>query len=250
MIAFRVPERQPRGYLISAAHTDRPTFKLKENGEKAGVYTTVCVERYGGSLMFPWPDRPLSIAGRVLVETEQGAVSKLVDIDRDLLLIPNVAIHMNRQANDGYKWNPAVDLLPLIGGKDAAGKLGALLEEAAGGKILGSDLYLYTGRRPACGVWRANYSAQAWTTCRAYGAASRLTERRGSEIFRCSAPEQRGNRLFHHGGANSTILEDVLSRIALGLGWTARPQPVIPGIRGQCHAIHPNTRVATPPTPR
>ena len=123
VIAFRVPEKAPRGYLISAAHTDRPTFKLKENGEKAGAYTTVCVERYGGSLMAPWTDRPLSIAGRVLVETERGAEVKLLDIDWDLLLIPNVAIHMNRQANDGYKWNPVMDMNPLLGGKNAQGKL-------------------------------------------------------------------------------------------------------------------------------
>ena len=79
VIAFRIPTAVPRGFLISAAHTDRPSFKLKENGEKAGAYTTVCVERYGGSLMAPWPDRPLSIAGRVLVETEQGAQAKLID---------------------------------------------------------------------------------------------------------------------------------------------------------------------------
>ena len=123
VIAFRVPEGRVRGFLISAAHTDRPSLKLKENGEKAGAYTSLGVERYGGMLMAPWLDRPLSIAGRVLVETEQGAQAKLIDIDRDLLLIPNVAIHMNRQANDGYKWNPVMDMNPLIGGKSSQGKL-------------------------------------------------------------------------------------------------------------------------------
>jgi aspartyl aminopeptidase len=85
------------------------------------------------------------------VETEQGVESRLVDIDRDLLLIPNVAIHMNRKANDGYSWNPAVDLLPLMGGKEAEGKFWKLLEEAAGGKILGHDLYLYI--RQKASVW-------------------------------------------------------------------------------------------------
>ena len=92
----------------------------------------MAVERYGGQILFTWLDRPLSVAGRVTVETEKGIENKLLDIDRDLLLIPNVAIHMNRQVNDGYKWNPAVDLLPLLGGKETAGKLQKLLETEAG----------------------------------------------------------------------------------------------------------------------
>jgi len=151
LIAFRVPAGTPTGFLFSASHSDRPTFKLKENGELKGKYTRVATEKYGGMLMGTWLDRPLSLAGRVLVETEAGIESRLVDIDRDLLLIPNVAIHMNRKANEGYAWNPAVDTLPLLGGEAAGGKLDKLLEEAAGGKVLGHDLYLYV-RQPAT-VW-------------------------------------------------------------------------------------------------
>ena len=151
IMAFRIPEGTPAGFMMTASHSDRPTFKIKENGELHGAYTRLAVERYGGMLIAPWLDRPLSVAGRVLVETENGVESKLLNVDRDLLLIPNVAIHMNRQANDGYKWNPAVDVLPLLGGKETKGKFAALLEEAAGGKILGSDLYLYI-RQNAC-VW-------------------------------------------------------------------------------------------------
>ncbi len=151
IVAFRVPVTAPKGFMMSASHSDRPTFKVKENAELAGTYTRLAVERYGGMLIAPWLDRPLSIAGRCVVETENGVESRLVNIDRDLLLIPNVAIHMNRQANDGYKWNPAVDTLPLLGGKDAKGKLNALLEEQAGGKVLGHDLYLYIRQKAA--VW-------------------------------------------------------------------------------------------------
>ena len=151
VMAFRIPEGDPRGFLMSASHSDRPTFKVKENAELCGAYTRLAVERYGGMLIAPWLDRPLSIAGRVLVETEEGVESRLIDIDRDLLMMPNVAIHMNRAANDGYKWNPAVDTLPLMGGKDAKGKLNALLEETAGGRILGHDLYLYI--RQKASVW-------------------------------------------------------------------------------------------------
>lgn len=151
VMAFRIPEGNPKGFLMSASHADRPTFKIKENAELSGAYTRLAVERYGGMLIAPWLDRPLSIAGRCMVETQEGVEAKLIDIDRDLMLIPNVAIHMNRSANDGYKWNPAVDTLPLLGGKDAKGKLAALLEEEAGGKVLGHDLYLYV--RQKASVW-------------------------------------------------------------------------------------------------
>ena len=151
VLAFRVPEGKAKGFMMSASHADRPTFKVKENGELTGKYTRLATEKYGGMLMAPWLDRPLSLAGRVLVETPEGVESKLMDIDRDLLMIPNVAIHMNRSANDGYKWNPAVDTLPLVGGKEAAGKLQKLLTKQAGGKILGHDLYLYIRQKAT--VW-------------------------------------------------------------------------------------------------
>jgi len=151
VIAFRIPEGTIKGFMMSASHSDRPTFKVKENAELCGTYTRLATEKYGGMLISTWLDRPLSVAGRVVVETEDGVCSKLVDIDRDLLLIPNVAIHMNRTANDGYKWNPAVDTLPLAGGKNAKGKLDQLLKKQAGGKILGHDLYLYIRQKAT--VW-------------------------------------------------------------------------------------------------
>ena len=151
IVAFRVPQGQPTGYMMSASHLDHPSFKVKENGELAGTYTRIATEKYGGMMICPWLDRPLSIAGRVLVETENGIQSRLVDIDRDIALIPNVAIHMNRNVNEGYNWNVAVDTLPLLGGADGAGKLEKLLEEAAGGRILGRDLYLYVRQRSS--VW-------------------------------------------------------------------------------------------------
>ncbi|MBQ8768337.1 MAG: M18 family aminopeptidase [Oscillospiraceae bacterium] len=151
VIAFRIPAGKVKGFMLSASHSDRPTFKIKENPELCGTYTRLATEKYGGMLMATWLDRPLSVAGRVVVETDDGVQSKLVDIDRDLLLIPNVAIHMNRTANDGYKWNPAVDTLPLAGGKNAKGKLDQLLKKQAGGKILGHDLYLYI--RQKASVW-------------------------------------------------------------------------------------------------
>lgn len=151
LAAFRIPKAAPKGFLMSASHCDRPSFKLKQNFELTGPYTRIGVEGYGGMIVSTWLDRPLSIAGRVLVETESGIESKLLDIDRDLLLIPSVAIHMNRQVNEGYKWNIAVDVPPLAGSKNAAGKLTALLEKEAGGRILGHDLYLYV--REKSRIW-------------------------------------------------------------------------------------------------
>ena len=162
IVGFRIPCADPQGILMTASHSDRPTFKIKENGELDGNYVRIATEKYGGMLMAPWFDRPLSVAGRVMVETEAGVQTKLVNIDRDLMMIPNVAIHMNRKANDGYAYNPTSDTIPVLGGKDAKGRLMALLEEQAGGEILAHDLFLYN--RDRAKVWGAQeefFSAQA-----------------------------------------------------------------------------------------
>ena len=89
VLAFRIPTAAPKGFMMSASHSDHPGFKVKENFELADRYTRMAVERYGGSILFTWLDRPLSIAGRVTVETEDGIENRLIDIDKDLLLIPN-----------------------------------------------------------------------------------------------------------------------------------------------------------------
>ena len=245
VIAFAVPEGECRGFLMSASHADRPTFKVKENGEQVGTYTRLLVERYGGMLMAPWFDRPLSIAGRVLVETENGVASKLVDIDRDLLMIPNVAIHMNRKANDGYAYNPAVDLLPLMGGKDAKGKLNALLEQEAGGKILGHDLFLYI--RENARVWGVDeeyISAQAiddlecaWCCTQGFLKAKPA----GSMPVLCVFDsEEVGSSSLQ--GAASNLLESVLRRIcdSLNLEYDRALAQSMMVSADNAHAIHPN----------
>ena len=97
-------------------------------------------------LCAPWFDRPLSIAGRLVVRTADGLQTKLVNVDRDLVMIPNLAIHMNRQVNDGYAYNAQSDMLPLYGGEAAAGTLMKTVAQSAGvaeEDILGHDLYLY-----------------------------------------------------------------------------------------------------------
>ena len=195
--------------------------------------------------MAPWPDRPLSIAGRVLVETEQGAEVKLLDIDRDLLLIPNVAIHMNRQANDGYKWNPVMDMNPLLGGKNAQGKLAQLLEKEAGGKILGHDLYLYIRQKASVWGMEEEYiSAQGlddlqsvWGCFQGFLTAG---ESEDIPVFCALNSEEIGSSTVN--GANSTILEDVLTRIAQGLKLDVHrllSQSFLVSA-DNAHAIHPN----------
>ena len=129
LMAFRLPEGKPRGFLLAAAHDDSPTFKLRENAEvrAPGDTLRLSVEPYGGGIWRGWLDRPLSVAGRVMVRQGERLVTRLVNIDRDLLVIPSVAIHMDRTVNKGTALNPAVDLLPLLGcGKETGADLKAL----------------------------------------------------------------------------------------------------------------------------
>ena len=243
--AFRIPEGDSKGFLISASHADRPCFKIKENAELTGTYTRLAVERYGGMLMAPWLDRPLSVAGRVVVETDNGVQTRMVDADRDLLLIPNVAIHMNRSANDGYKWNPAVDLLPLLGGKDAAGKFGALLEELAGGKVLGHDLYLYVRQKATVwGMEEEFISAPAlddlecaWCCTQGFLQAGNT---QNIPVLCVFDSEEVGSSSYQ--GAASDFMESILNRICQGLGLNKHQQLARSFLvsADNAHAVHPN----------
>ena len=245
VIAFRIPAESPSGFLMSASHADRPCFKVKENFELSGTYLRMAVERYGGQILSTWLDRPLSVAGRVTVETGDGVENRLVDIDRDLLLIPSVAIHMNRQVNEGYKWNPAVDMLPLMGGKDGAGKLLAELEAQAGGKILGQDLYLYVRQKASVwGVEGEYLSAAAlddlecaWGCTRGFLQAKET----GSVPVLCVFDsEEVGSGSVQ--GAGSTLLTDVLERICRAMDWDIRQMLAQSFMisADNAHAVHPN----------
>ena len=245
LVAFRIPEKLSGGFMIGAAHSDRPTFKMKENPELTGKYTRLAVERYGGMLIATWLDRPLSIAGRVVVETADGVQTKLLDIDRDLLMMPNLAIHMNRKANEGYAWNPAVDTLPLAGSEKAAGKLWKLLEQEAGGKILGHDLYLYVREKAKIwGLEEEYISAQAlddlqcaWSCTQGFLAA----EAGGAvPVLSIFDSEEVGSASMQ--GAGSTLLEDVLARICDGLQLDLRQMLAKSFVvsADNAHALHPN----------
>ena len=159
LIAFSVPEGEAKGFRIMASHSDSPCFKIKENPEMTvdNKYVKLNVERYGGMICAPWFDRPLSVAGRVIVKEDGKLVTKLVDVDRDLLMIPNLAIHMNREVNDGYKYNAQKDLLQLFGDiaeKDTFMKNIAEAADVKEENILGHDLFLYNREKGS--VWGAN----------------------------------------------------------------------------------------------
>ena len=245
VMAFRIPAGEAKGFLMSASHSDRPTFKVKENGELGGNYTRLAVERYGGMLIAPWLDRPLSIAGRVMVETENGVESRLINIDRDLMMMPNVAIHMNRQANEGYKWNPAVDTLPLMGSKEAKGKLNAMLEEAAGGKILGHDLTLYVRQKASVwGIDNEYISSAALDDLEcAWGCTQGFLQAEDSScvpLLCVFDSEEVGSASVQ--GAGSDLLENLLSRICGSMGWSL-PEKLAQSFlvsADNAHAVHPN----------
>ena len=152
LIAFRTT-RDARGFMICASHSDCPTFRVKTTPEALGAYTRLEVEKYGGMIYYTWLDRPLSVAGRAVVKTPGGVASRLVNLDSDLVTIPSLAIHLNRGVNDGAKFNPAKDMLPLYASAAEKGDLIKSVADALGvmpEDILSHDLFLYNrdeGRR-------------------------------------------------------------------------------------------------------
>lgn len=253
LIAFVLPGSAPSGMMIAAAHSDSPTFKLKMKPELGACdrYTRVNAEPYGGMLMSTWLDRPLSVAGRLLVREDGALTTRLVACDRDLCVIPNVAIHMNREANNGYAWKANVDLLPLWGGAEAAGSLLATVAGAAGvdpEAIAGHDLYLYN-RVPGC-VWgaREEYISGgrlddlecAWSCTEALIAAP-ATDR----LPVCCVFDNEEVGSGTRQGADAGFLDDVIDRICLHYGMDAadRQRLIAASLlvsADNAHAVHPN----------
>ncbi len=245
VVAFRIPQSAPKGFMLSASHSDRPAFKVKENGELCGTYTRLATEKYGGMLMSTWLDRPLSVAGRLTVDTPTGIKNVLVDIDRDLALMPNVAIHMDRSANEGKSWNPAVDTICLLGSKASKGKLEQLLQEQANGQILGRDLYLYV--RQKASVWgvEEEYISSAalddlecaWGCTQGFLAAK---ETGNIPVLCVFDSEEVGSSSAQ--GAASDLLEGILARISktLQLPLEQLLAQSFMVSADNAHGIHPN----------
>lgn len=263
LIAFRIPEQGGSAFQIVASHSDSPGFKLKNDPEMTveNAYVRLNTEGYGGMLCAPWFDRPLSVAGRVIVETDSGIASRLVTIERDLLMIPSLAIHMNRQANSGYAYNIQKDLLPLMAMADSGKKLQQLVAEATGvpeEAILAQDLFLYN-RQPGC-IWGADNAFIASPRiddlqC-GFAALTALLQAKTTESIavHCVFDNEEVGSTTRQGAA-STFLKDTLKRVVYGLGGTEATylQMLAASFMisaDNAHALHPNYPDKTDPANR
>lgn len=252
LVAFRVPEGPFHGFLMAAAHSDSPTFKVRETAEAASAGNTLrlSVEPYGGGVWRGWLDRPLSVAGRVMIRQGDRLVSRLVNIDRDLLVIPGVAIHMDRSVNKGAELNPAVDLLPLLGCGKEPGAFRKLIAEAAGVReehLLSTELFLY----PRTKAVQTGLNGEFIVSPRlddlqcVFGCLEGfLAAKPGGSlpVLAVFNNEEVGSSTRQ--GADSTFLTDVLERIAHGCGldsegWKAAVANSFMVSADNAHAIHP-----------
>lgn len=144
IIAFRSVE-DTTGYNICASHSDFPAFRVKQNPERKGAYITIDVERYGGAILYSWFDRPLSVAGRVMLRTKGGLQTRLLNIDSDIATIPSLAIHLNKGVNESFGPKLNVDLYPLYstGGKGSFMSLVASILGTEEENIVSTDLFVY-----------------------------------------------------------------------------------------------------------
>lgn len=246
LVAF-VNNKTDLGYMICASHTDSPTFAIKPSGEKKGVCVTLDTEKYGGTILHTWFDRPLSFAGRVVVRGNRGVESKLVNFDKNTLVIPSVAIHQNRTVNDGYKFNPATDMQPLYASADTSGTLvGEISKELSvpESDILSYDLRLYARERGTTFgkdgefllVTRFDDLGCVFASYKAFLQAEKSPAVPVLAIF---DNEEVGSSTKQ--GARSTLLSSVLSRISGdGEVHNARLASSFIVSADNAHAKHPN----------
>lgn len=247
IIAFRIPVAAPCGFMLAAAHSDSPTYKVREQAVSASAGGTVrlAVEPYGGMIARSWMDRPLSVAGRIVVRENGRLVTRLVNIDRDLCIIPSVAIHLNRSVNQGVELKANVDMLPLLGCGEV--EFRALLAEAAGAAqedILSTELFLYPrtqgtvlgAQNELVASGRLDDLQSVFGCMKGFLAAGKSASIPVLAVFN---NEEVGSGSLQ--GADSTFLTDVLERICDALG--ADYRTLVAGSfmvsADNAHAIHP-----------
>ncbi len=252
LIAFRIPTKKPRQVLLTATHTDSPMFKVKPNGELVGGgYVKLNTEVYGGTILSSWLDRPLSLAGRVILEQDGVLRSKPFRLDRDIALIPSLAIHQNRRVNEGCAYNPAVDMLPVLSaasGEEGKGLQELLCEElqCESQAIKGGDLFLYNRCAPS--IWGADesfFSAPRIDDLMCvYGTLMGFCETIGLSdslnLFFAADNEETGSATKQ--GAGSRMLADTIDRICEAMQ-VDRRRLLANGLMvsaDNSHAIHPN----------
>lgn len=285
LIAFQVPQKKSKGFHIVATHCDSPTFKVKENPEMLSekLYLRLNTEKYGGMILSTWLDRPLSVAGRIAVSENGKIVTKLVNIDRDLLVIPNVAIHMNRDMNKGMEYNPQVDMIPLMGmmdcfengaveGSDEGLRFSEkdiLLKELAqvagvdATEILGHDLFLYVRDRGRILGQNGEFilSPKLDDLQCVFASVEAFQDAEPTDyISMCAVFDNEEVGSGTRQGADSTFLEDTMQRICAELAQEAETSAAILQkqlVAGSflisadnAHAVHPNHPEKADPTNR
>ena len=249
---------------MTASHSDSPAFKLKENAEieVAKKYTVLNTEGYGGMICQTWFDRPLSLAGRVMVKNGERIETRLVKVDRDLLMIPSLAIHMDRKVNEGRAVNKQIDMLPVLSGSvKEQGEVRSLVAEELGLKdtdIYGMDLFLYN-----------RMGAVRWGSNREFIGCPRLDDlqcafssmegflqgnREESISVHCVLDNEEVGSSTRQGAA-SAFLKDTLMRINMGLGRTQEEYYMALAdsfmiSADNAHALHPNYTDKTDPVNR
>lgn len=252
LMAFTVPEEGAEAFHITASHCDSPTFKIKEDPEIAdGPYVKLNVEGYGGMIMSTWLDRPLSVAGRLLVTENGHLAEKLVAIDGTMLVIPSVAIHMDRSVNQHKEWKVQKDMLPLYGMTGAKTPFMDVIAVAAKVRaedILAHDLILYS-RVPGT-IWgeeREFISSPKLDDLQCAFACFRGFTQGQKEkyisVYALFDNEEVGSATSQ--GAGSTFLANTLERLARSLGYSydetmamiARSFMIS---ADNAHSVHPN----------
>ena len=240
-------------FQISAAHSDSPTFKLKDRPIiESNGYLKLNVEAYGGMIDATWLDKPLTLAGRVMVDTGCGIETRLLYIDKDLLIIPNVPIHFNREINKGFAFNNQVDMLPVFSaGNLSEADFDKMLAKELGVKpeaILAKDLYL-VNRQKATVI---GYDNELISSGRlddlecVYTSLLGFIEAMNNDhinVFAVFDNEEVGS--ITKQGAMSTFLVSTLNRINKALGKSDEDyyRAIAKSMLISCdnaHAIHPN----------
>lgn len=253
LIAFKVPSKVDNyGFNIVASHSDSPTYKVKPNYDiKTSIYHKLSVEPYGGMIHSSWFDRPLSLAGRAIVKNGNKIETKEVNIDYPLLSITNVPIHMNRTINDGYKYNAASDLQPLLAQEIEKFDLYELLANELNiskDNIINFDLYLCLKEKGYIYGLNKEYFASpriddlqcAFTSLKGFIDANNNSN---INVYACFDNEEVGSGTRQ--GADSSFLEDTLKRVngALGFDESKYLEAVASSFlvsADNAHAIHPN----------
>lgn len=260
IIAFTVGngDLAQEGFKIIGAHTDSPALKIKPGAcvITPDGYVKLNVEVYGGAILSTWFDRPLALAGRVVLKENGGLTERLIKIDKPVCIIPNLCIHFNKECNTNYSYNKQTDILPLLSMKEEEMEKGDylfnLLQRETGivkADILDYELFLYEYQK---GIFMGQNeefvsASRIDNLCMVYAGLSALTESEESgnifKVFAAFDHEEVGSVSAQ--GAHSGFLPHILERISRNLGLTddAYFQAIANSTSisaDTAHAVHPN----------